>query len=106
MRFSRSISLFLMLAASSPQASEQCPVSPGQPGWLEQQMVKREDGVAVERLQAIRLLREFLKEYPDASERADALFRLSELYWENSEAEFLSRMRDYDHALEDFARIR
>jgi TolA-binding protein len=106
MKFSKSISLFLVLglagAASSPRADEQCPVSPGQPGWLEQQMVKREDRVALERLQAIRLLREFLKEYPDASERADALFRLSELYWENSETEFLSRMRDYDHALEEF----
>jgi TolA-binding protein len=102
MRFSSPIALLLLIAGSSPRASEQCPVAPGHPGWLEQQMVKREDGVAVERRQAIRLLQKFLKEYPDAAERADALFRLSELYWEKSEDEFLSKMRNYDQALDDF----
>jgi TolA-binding protein len=106
MRSSKPPYLIFVLAlagtAPSPHASEQCPVSPGHPGWLEQQMVRREDAVSVERLQAIRLLQEFLKEYPDAAERADALFRLSELFWENSENDFLSHMRAYDQALEDF----
>ncbi len=101
MKFSSWIPLLLLLVPPA-RASERCPVAPGQPGWLEQQMVKREDGVVVERRQAIRLLQEFLKEYPDAAERADALFRLSELYWENSEDEFLARMRAYDQALDGF----
>jgi TolA-binding protein len=94
--------LLFLLLAPAPRAAEKCPVAPGHPGWLEQQMVKRENAVAAERLQAIRLLQEFLLEYPGAAEQADALFRLSELYWENSEAEFLARMRNYDQALEDF----
>ena len=105
MKFSSIQIPLIVLGIAGPlpsPASEQCPVPPGHPGWREPQLVKREDAVAVERLQAIRLLQDFLKEYPRASERADALFRLSELYWENSEAEFLSRMRNYDQALEDF----
>ena len=42
MRFS-SYALLVLLLATAPRAAEKCPVAPGHPGWLEQQMVKRED---------------------------------------------------------------
>jgi TolA-binding protein len=82
--------------------SERCPVVPGQPGWLEQQMQKREEAVYREREQAIRLLKQFLDKHPDASQRAEALFRLAELQWEHAEAGFLRQMRSYDQELEAF----
>ncbi|MBW1871623.1 MAG: tetratricopeptide repeat protein [Deltaproteobacteria bacterium] len=92
----------LGLAGPSLAEHEKCSLAPGQAGWLEQHMQKRESGVAVERNRAIKLLRVFLVKYPGAPQRADVLFRLAELYWENAEANFLKHMRSYDQALENF----
>jgi len=83
-------------------AGHKCPVAPGQPGWLELQMESRESLVGKERNRAIRLLRGFLKQYPEAPQRADVLFRLAELYWENAEARFLDQMSAYDEKLDAF----
>jgi TolA-binding protein len=80
----------------------QCPLLPGQDGYFEQEMSRREETLAGERAKAIDLIQTFLGRYPDASQRADALFRLAELLWERSEAEFFTRMRAYERELEAF----
>jgi len=65
-------------------------------------MVRREGDVGKWRRQAIAQLESFLQEYPAAPQRADALFRLAELTWENAEADLLSRMATYDQRLTEF----
>jgi TolA-binding protein len=82
--------------------SNTCPLAPGEPGFLERHLVVREEAIYKERKVAIKLLIEFLAKNKDVELRADALFRLSELYWEDSEAEFLKAMQEYDNALDDF----
>ncbi len=83
-------------------SAEKCPPAPGEPGWLEDRMQEREKNVAKERLRAIELLNGFLAKYPRAPERANALFRLAELYWESSEADFLHKMQAYDAQIDAF----
>ncbi len=51
-----------MLVLAKPSLAEhgKCPLAPGQAGWLEEHMQKRESSVAEERDRAIKLLRVFL----------------------------------------------
>ncbi len=104
MRFSSIILLVsaVLAAADSGASPQKCPPAPGEPGWLEDRMQAREDKVAVERRRAIGLLNGFLAKYPRAPERANALFRLAELYWESSEADFLHKMQAYDAQIDAF----
>ncbi len=85
----------------APKAAA-CPALPGQPGWLEQQMQRREASLSADRGRAIELLKEFLTKHADAPQRADALFRLAELQWERAEEQLLARMRRYERELDDF----
>ena len=52
------------------------------------------------RLQAIGLLREFLAANPNGESKADGMFKLAELLWEESRRTYLIRMDDFSRALE------
>ncbi|HEX5062372.1 MAG TPA: tetratricopeptide repeat protein, partial [Kofleriaceae bacterium] len=52
------------------------------------------------RLEAIGLLRSFLGSNPSGEARADGMFKLAELLWEESRRLYLIRMDDYSRALE------
>ncbi len=57
---------------------------------LQELLRSREELVGVRRNEAIRLLREFIREEPeDAPEMPDALMRLAELLWEKARADYL-----------------
>ncbi len=88
--------------AAGPQPPRRCPLQPGHPGWLEQQMQRREAELGRHRDRAIELIEVFLERHPDAPQRADALFRLAELQWEQAEAQLLERMRRYEAELDAF----
>ncbi|HEY4244946.1 MAG TPA: tetratricopeptide repeat protein [Kofleriaceae bacterium] len=57
---------------------------------------KRDD----KRLEAIGLLRGFLDSNPEGESRADGMFKLAELLWEESRREYLIKMDDFSRALE------
>ncbi len=94
--------LMLALVLGGQAMAGRCPLLPGQDGYFEQEMNRREETLAGERAKAIDLIQTFLGRYPDAPQRADALFRLAELLWERSEAEFFTRMRAYERELDAF----
>jgi cellulose synthase operon protein C len=52
------------------------------------------------RSEAIKLLREFLNGKPEGAARADGLFKLAELLWEDSRRVYLVNMDKYERALE------
>jgi TolA-binding protein len=52
------------------------------------------------RLEAISLLREFLAGKPEGAARADGLFKLAELLWEDARRVYLVNMDKYERALE------
>lgn len=57
---------------------------------LQELLRSREELVGIRRDEAIRLLREFIREEPeDAEEMPDALMRLAELLWEKARADYL-----------------
>jgi len=88
--------------AAEASAQPRCAPQPGEPGWLEFQLQRKEGSLAQRRNEAIRLLKQFLAEHPKASQRADALYRLAELSWEQAEADLLVAMREYERRLEEF----
>jgi tetratricopeptide (TPR) repeat protein len=57
---------------------------------------KRDD----KRLQAIGLLRQFLTSRPTGEAKAEGMFKLAELLWEESRRVYLNRMDDYGRAIE------
>jgi len=85
-------------------AAPACPPVPGGPRWLEAQLTSREAEVERQREAAIGLLGAFLAGHPVAEERADALFRLAELQWEQAEARMLRDMRTFETDLDAFRR--
>jgi TolA-binding protein len=59
--------------------------------------VKQRDA---KRVEAISLLREFLAGKPEGAARADGMFKLAELLWEDSRRLYLVKMDRYERALE------
>jgi len=100
-KVSKLLTLAWVLAAGISAAQAPCPLWPGQPGWLEDQIRRREVSVAEARERSISLIEKFLQDFPQAAERAQALFRLAELYWEKAQADYLARMQQYDQLLEE-----
>ncbi len=65
--------------------------------YYEQEVRQLEEEQRVSRLAAIRRFEKFIRDYPDGGPyTADAMFRLSELYFERSYDEFLVGTEDYD----------
>ena len=93
---------FVFLPSSLLAGQQSCPSWPGQEGWLEDQMASRESKIAAKRTQAIKLLRSYLTTHKQSYQRADALYRLAELQWEQSESSLLQQMKVYDQQLDAF----
>nr|ADI21625.1 hypothetical protein [uncultured myxobacterium HF0130_06F04] len=69
--------------------------------YYEQEVRQLEEEQRVSRLSAIRRFQKFIGNYPDGGPyTADAMFRLSELYFERSYDEFLTGQEDYDVAID------
>jgi TolA-binding protein len=62
---------------------------------LEQAILAKEKEVADARHEGIRLLEDYLHDSARGSEQAEALYKLAELYWEESKAVYLEKMERY-----------
>ncbi|MES1205688.1 MAG: tetratricopeptide repeat protein [Pseudomonadota bacterium] len=66
---------------------------------VEKAIAEKEKEVVGARKEGIRLLEAFLGSSPTSRETAEALYKLAELYWEDSKAAYLARMGDYQGAV-------
>ncbi len=76
------------------------PESPRIPPELNTLLLAKEKQADAKRGEAIALLRKFLASDPESESRADALFKLAELEWEESRSAFVARMDEYERQLE------
>ncbi len=76
------------------------PRTPKLPKILRKRLKKAEKGVIRKRNEAISLLRDFLDSSPTGSGKAEGLFKLAELLWEDSRRVYLVEMDRYDRKLE------
>lgn len=76
------------------------PESPKLPKILLKRLKKAEKGVVEKRTEAIGLLREFLKSKPTGDGRAEGLFKLAELVWEDARRIYLDEMGEFDRKSE------
>lgn len=80
------------------------PASPTLPDELEAMLLEREKQAHAKRDEAIGLLRAFIDSGPTGESRADALFKLAELLWEDARQDFIANMDRYERALEACSR--
>jgi tetratricopeptide (TPR) repeat protein len=66
---------------------------------LQKAIDERETQVTAARREAIRLIEDYLRDSPRSREQAEALYKLAELYWEESKASYLDRMGAYQAAV-------
>ncbi len=66
---------------------------------LQKAIDDREAQVTAARREAIRLLEDYLRDVPRSREEAEALYKLAELYWEESKAVYLDKMGAYQAAV-------
>ncbi|MEO8212714.1 MAG: tetratricopeptide repeat protein [Myxococcales bacterium] len=71
------------------------------PAAVERAITEKERQVVGARQEGIRLLEEFLRSSPRSRETAEALYKLAELYWEDSKAAYLDKMGAYQRAITD-----
>jgi TolA-binding protein len=76
-------------------APEEKPLSP----VLQQAIEQKEKEVTAARKEAIRLIEDYLHDSPESKEQAEALYKLAELYWEDSKAVYLEKMGRYQAAV-------
>ena len=76
------------------------PESPAIPDELEAMLVEKEKRARAKRGEAIELLRSFIDSKPTGDARAEALFKLAELLWEEARRSYVDHMDDYERALE------
>ena len=69
------------------------------PPALQKAIDEREAAVTAARGEAIRLIEDYLRDSPRSREQAEALYKLAELYWEESKALYLERMGAYQAAV-------
>src|SRR6516165_4632149 len=69
------------------------------PPALQKAIDEREEQVTAARREAIRLLEDYLRDVPKSREEAEALYKLAELYWEESKAVYLEKMGAYQAAV-------
>jgi cellulose synthase operon protein C len=60
---------------------------------------EKEAEVTAARREAIRLIESYLRDSPHSKEQAEALYKLAELYWEESKAVYLEKMAKYQEAV-------
>ncbi len=66
---------------------------------LQKAIDERETQVTAARREAIRLIEDYLRDSPRSREQAEALYKLAELYWEESKAVYLDKMGAYQAAV-------
>ena len=76
------------------------------PAVVEKAIAEKEKEVVAARREGIRLLEDFLRSGPKSRETAEALYKLAELYWEESKASYLDKMGAYQRAIADCRRDR
>lgn len=76
------------------------PETPEPPEILQKLLVEKEKARDEKRTEAIGLLRGFLDQNPEGDARAEALFKLAELLWEEARRKFITDMDGYERALE------
>jgi TolA-binding protein len=81
--------------SAEPEVEEEAPLPPA----LQEAIDDKEKEVSAARKEAIRLLEEYLRDSPKSQETAEALYKLAELYWEESKATFLRKMGAYQAAV-------
>ena len=69
------------------------------PPALQKAIDEREGQVTAARREAIRLIEDYLRDSPKSREQAEALYKLAELYWEESKAVYLEKMGVYQAAV-------
>jgi TolA-binding protein len=69
------------------------------PPALQKAIDDRELQVTAARREAIRLIEDYLRDSPRSREQAEALYKLAELYWEESKAVYLEKMGAYQAAV-------
>ncbi len=69
------------------------------PPVLQKAIDDREEQVTAARREAIRLIEDYLRDSPHSREQAEALYKLAELYWEESKAVYLEKMGVYQAAV-------
>jgi TolA-binding protein len=60
---------------------------------------EKESEVTAARREAIMLIESYLRDSPHSKEQAEALYKLAELYWEESKAVYLEKMAKYQEAV-------
>ncbi len=76
------------------------PVAPKLPKELEALLTKKEAAANKKRTEAIGLLRSFLGTQPTGDGRAEGLFKLAELLWEDTRKNYLKDMASHERELE------
>src|SRR5215831_429957 len=76
-------------------ATEEKPLPP----VLQRAIEEKEKEVTSARKEAIRLIEDYLRDSPESKEQAEALYKLAELYWEDSKAIYLEKMGRYQAAV-------
>jgi tetratricopeptide (TPR) repeat protein len=76
------------------------PVSPRIPPELEALIAAKEKAADAKRAEAIALLREFLAARPRGDSRAEGLFKLAELLWEDSRRRYVAAMDRWERKIE------
>ena len=76
------------------------------PAVVEKAIAEKEKEVVAARREGIRLLEDFLRSSPKSRETAEALYKLAELYWEDSKAAYLDKMGSYQAAVTECHRDR
>ncbi|RME20708.1 MAG: outer membrane protein assembly factor BamD, partial [Deltaproteobacteria bacterium] len=89
-----------MLWLTTSHARPACTAQVGSTEWFEWQMQSLEKKISAERNHAIEVLRNFATRFPDEPESAGILFRLAELLWEQAQADFIAKMKQYDRKLD------
>jgi len=82
-------------AGKGDDATDEHPLSP----VLEQAIRAKEKEVTEARREGIRLLEDYLRDSTRGAEQAEALYKLAELYWEESKAAYLDKMERYQAAV-------
>ena len=76
------------------------PSSPKIPSEMLALLEKKEKQANAKRAEAIKLLKAFLATKPTGASRAEGLFKLAELLWEDARRQYIARMDAYERRLE------
>src|SRR4030095_16563359 len=86
-------------AAEKDDAEESAEPEVKLPPVLLKALHEKEAEVTAARREAIGLLESYLRDSPHSKEQAEALYKLAELYWEESKAVYLEKMAKYQEAV-------